>query len=175
MPCGDFQWMGLFLSKRNDVEYTGIDIVPDLIQNHRRKFVNRTDWKFVHTDVIEHPLNESYDLIHCRMLVQHLVTVDAITVLKRFSQSGSGYLLTSTYSAIRHNQELVVTSEYRYRLINLEISPFSLTRPICLGKDGGDHYMGLWKLQLTRIVDCKVPQGDTIKFKSHSKYVYFCQ
>ena len=137
--------------------------------------MNRTDWKFVHTDIIEHPLNENYDLIHCRMLVQHLVTVDAITVLKRFSQSGSGYLLTSTYSAVRHNQELVVTSEYRYRLINLEISPFSLTRPICLGKDGGDHYMGLWKLPLTRIVDCKVPQGDTIKFKSHSKYVYFCQ
>ena len=128
--------MGRFLSARNDAEYTGIDIVPDLIKNHKAKFANRTDWKFIHADIIEHPLNETYDLILCRMLLQHLVTVDAITMLKRFSESNSSLLLTTTFSRINNNQELLPASQYRFRLLNLEMPPFSLIRPICMSKDG---------------------------------------
>jgi len=28
IPCGDMRWMSRFLDNREDVDYTGIDIVP---------------------------------------------------------------------------------------------------------------------------------------------------
>ena len=38
VPCGDMHWMKRFLVSRDDVEYTGLDIVPDLIAAHKRDF-----------------------------------------------------------------------------------------------------------------------------------------
>ena len=177
LPCGDFQWIGQFLKGRNDIDYTGIDIVPALIRNHRAKFVNRNDWKFINTDIIEHRLNESYDLILCRMLLQHLVTADVISMLKRFSQSGSAFLLTTSFSEKSYYQEVRPNSQYRFRFINLEIPPFSLARPICLSRDGskGEHYVGLWMLPLIRVSNCKLPKKEKAKFVSLSKWFHFCQ
>ena len=154
--------MGQFLKGRNDIDYTGIDIVSALIRNHQTKFVNRNDWKFINTDIIEHPLNESYHLIFCRMLLQHLVTADVISMLKRFSQSGSAFLLTTSFSEKSYYQEVRPNSQYRFRIINLEIPPFSLTCSICLSRDGskGEHYVGLWKLTLTRVSNCKLPKKE---------------
>ena len=87
-----------------------------------------------------------------------------ITMLKRFSDSKSSLLLTTTFSGIKYYQELQLSSQYRFRLINLE-NPFSLVRPICLSEDGsGGHYLGLWKLPLTRITNCK-PQTAVTQFK----------
>ena len=43
--CGDMTWMPTFLKERNDVEFTGFDIVPENIENHRNSFKDQ-NWKF---------------------------------------------------------------------------------------------------------------------------------
>ena len=72
VPCGDFQWMFRFLQTRDDVIYTGIDIVPDLIKRHKQNFKGHDNWRFVLHDAVQNRLNESYDLILVRHLLQHL-------------------------------------------------------------------------------------------------------
>ncbi len=161
VPCGDFQWMGYFLSSRNDVEYTGVDVVPELIENHKKKFANRTDWRFIHTDILVNPLQESFDLILCRMLLQHLVSADIFKMLNRFSASNSSFFLATTFSETGTNKDLLETNfdHGRFRPVNLEIPPYSLVSPVCMTRDGpmtqgNNHYVGLWKLPLKRIKDC---------------------
>ena len=38
IPCGDLTWMSGFISNRTDVTYTGMDIVPDIIDHHVRVY-----------------------------------------------------------------------------------------------------------------------------------------
>lgn len=54
VPCGDMAWMHRFLQTRDDVMYTGMDIVPELVQHHRRtypedQYPNR---RFLHADAV---------------------------------------------------------------------------------------------------------------------------
>ena len=175
--------MGRFLLTRNDVEYTGIDIVPDLIKNHQAKFTDHNDWNFIHTDILVNPLQKSYDIILCRMLLQHLVTADIVTMLKRFTESKSSYLLATTFSEYHAYQEVLTDSSIRFRYINLEIPPFSLVVPICYSRDGPNakvtcpsctHYLGLWKLPLQRFISCQ--KSNLVKYTMGTKNLrYSCQ
>src|SRR6218665_2663106 len=152
VPCGDMAWMHRFLKTRDDVDYTGIDIVPELIYNHKK----------------------SYDIILCRMMLQHLYITDVLKLLKRFSDSGSHYLLTTNFYTVKGNADLSKTpSKARFRLLNLETPPFFLAPPKCIFRDGKEdkshdilHFLGLWDLPLRKIRDCSVkvsfdlPGGD---------------
>jgi hypothetical protein len=159
VPCGDLAWMSRFLKTRNDVDYTGIDIVPNLIEHHKQTFKHPA-WKFETRDIVTSPLKERYDLILCRTLLQHLFTSDALKVLENFSRSGSRFLLLTTWSRIQQNDELELGewNPGRMRRLNVELPPFSLSPPLCLTRDGPpdaiegwDHFLGLWPLQpLTR-------------------------
>ena len=154
-------WMSRFLKTRDDVDYTGMDIVPELIGNHTKTF-QKYPWKFRLQDIVEQPLNESYDINLCRMMLQHLYTRDVLKVLKTFSDSGSRYLLTTTFNTFTENTDLSKKlSGGRYRYLNLEIPPVSLVPPNCLFRDGEEddphgklHFLGLWNLPLRKIRDC---------------------
>ena len=39
--CGDMTWMPEFLNKRDDVIFTGWDIVQSNVDNHRKKFSDK--------------------------------------------------------------------------------------------------------------------------------------
>ena len=43
--CGDMTWMPTFLEGRNDIIFTGFDIVPENIQQHRNMFKHQ-NWSF---------------------------------------------------------------------------------------------------------------------------------
>ena len=43
--CGDMTWMPIFLRGRKDVDFTGFDIVPENIENHRKNFKEQ-NWIF---------------------------------------------------------------------------------------------------------------------------------
>ena len=81
VPCGDMTWMRRFLESRDDVDYTGIDIVPELIAAHKSSF-GATTWKFEHRDIITDglPVGQTYNLILCRSagLSCALFTIGAI-------------------------------------------------------------------------------------------------
>ncbi len=163
IPCGDMAWMSRFLETRDDVDYTGVDIVPDLIENHGKKFKHKINWRFLALDALEEPLPTGAHIIICRTLLQHLFMSDLQTLLTKFSASGANYLLTTTFPAQTYNTELelVEANPGRFRRINLELPPVSLTPPMCLMRDGPpedfegwDHFAGLWKLPLTQVFPC---------------------
>lgn len=160
IPCGDMAWMSRFLTTRDDIDYTGYDIVPELIARHREHFRNRR-WKFYQRDIVEDAINDTFDLIFSRMMLQHLLNEDVLKILKRFSESGSRFLLTTTFPRTARNVELEPNSRGRYRFLNLGIPPISLAPPACIFRDGeegpsdGDiHFLALWKLPLSRVRGC---------------------
>ena len=177
IPCGDMAWMSRFLKTRDDIDYTGMDIVPELIGNHTESF-KKYPWKFLLQDIVEKPLNESYDIILCRMMLQHLYTRDVLKVLKMFADSGSRSLLTTTLYTFENNTDLSKKpSKDRYRGLNLEIPPVSLAPPKCLFRDGEEedingkfHFLGLWDLPLRKIRDCSKQTSFTLPGRNVTIY-----
>jgi hypothetical protein len=153
VPCGDLQWMPSFLDSRPDVVYTGADIVPDIIDNHRKKFSRLTNSSFIVLDVVSSYINNSYDLVLIRDLLQHLWLTDAMAALKQISDSGSRFLLATTFTGTTVNQEVEKKSfggrESHY---NLELPPFSLEAPVCISYDWNLEKLGLWRLPLRQKV-----------------------
>jgi 2-polyprenyl-3-methyl-5-hydroxy-6-metoxy-1,4-benzoquinol methylase len=84
IPCGDMGWMSVFLKDRSDIDYTGMDIVPDLIRNHKHKYADRLNWQFAVHDIVANPLSAPYDLIFSRDMTQHLTSGDTMRVLYHF-------------------------------------------------------------------------------------------
>lgn len=157
VPCGDMQWMPRFLTARDDIDYVGMDIVPELIEGHQKTFVAQP-WKFMHYDILRDGLKEKFDIIHCRMMLQHLLLKDLLNFLLEFSKSGSRYLITTTFPDFSENTELN-PSGGRFRYLNLEAPPVSLVNPLCHFRDGpveygAPHILSVWKLPLKRIPEC---------------------
>ena len=159
IPCGDMTWMQRFLDTRDDVDYTGMEIVPELINQHKATFANKP-WRFIHQDIAASPLEKAYDLIHTRHMLQHLTGREVFTTLRHFSSSGSGLLLATTFATYPLIHELELNRGGRYRTLNLELPPFSLTRPLCYSRDGPAgwpkylHLTALWKFPLRTFRKC---------------------
>ena len=159
VPCGDFQWMHRFLQTRNDIMYTGMDIVPDLISRHKNNFKNASSWRFILQDAVKTRLNEPYDIILMRHVIQHLPYNDIMDMLAHASNSGSKYLLATTFPGHKSSGDLLEPGGFRR--VNLQIPPISLTPPLCIHKDGTDEfhgdqgYLGLWQLPLKKMKGCE--------------------
>ena len=157
IPCGDFVWMNRFLQLRPDIDYTGMDIVPHLIKNHATAFESDSRLNFTLQDIVETPLDQAYDIIFCRMMMQHLSQQAFMAVLSHFSNSGSHYLLTTTHAADQGLRAIKLSGE-RYRPVNLEIPPAQLSPPLCMTRDGPstpnhpDQFLALWKLPLRQVL-----------------------
>ena len=151
IPCGDLRWMSVFLRNRTDLEYTGMDIVPDIIKHHKKTYSDHA-WTFRVHDIVAEPLTTSYDLIFSRDMTQHLTIGDTLRVLKHFSASGSHFAMLTTYPSTVHNErDLNLGSKGRYHSQDLERPPYSLTRPICVRQEkekGGPEYSALWRIPL---------------------------
>lgn len=116
VPCGDLNWMpNLFPFIE---QYTGADIVSDLIVSNRLKFPGKD---FIEVDVRKDSLKK-YDLIFCRDLLVHLSNSDSQKVLSQFKKSGSKYLLVTSFTERKFNQEL----QGIWRPMNLELPPYNL-------------------------------------------------
>ena len=154
VPCGDMAWMHRFLENRDDIEYTGMDIVPALIQHHQKRF-KKHPWKFIQQDIVAKPLEKSYDLIHNRHMLFHLVDRDILKALKHLSDSGSSYLITSSHGTTNFNSDLNSNGPLaRFRLLNLELPPYTLVPPLCYWRDAGEVLSLLYKLPLRRFDKC---------------------
>ena len=188
LPCGDMQWMSRFLQTRDDIDYTGMDIVPAIIQRARESCW-RMGLKFQTHDIVSHPLKNSYDVIHSRHMLQHLTTKDALRALRRFSDSGSRYLITTTFISASENLEVPLTNNSRYRALNLELPPISLPPPLCLQRDDPPMwtkpaekvtgpsvitYTGLWELPLRQIAGCSKTFSHKIKIFDGSPTMFSC-
>src|SRR5258708_3548878 len=87
IPCGDWFWM-----KHVDLgveTYIGADVVPDLIQHHKKTFGRRgRDFRVL--DVTSDRLPK-VDMIFCRDCLVHFSSADALKAMKNIKRSGSRY------------------------------------------------------------------------------------
>ena len=150
LPCGDLQYMSYFLKTRSDIDYTGADIVPELIAKHAKYYEGKTNIHFKNLDIVKDDLNDSYDLIICRSMLQHLTNEDVLKTLYHFSRSNSSYLVATTFTNTTVNKELELGIKGRCRKVNLERPPVNLSPPVCNYAEPSiqDNFVAIWKLPL---------------------------
>lgn len=147
IPCGDFFWMNTVDMK--GVEYTGADIVSDLINNNTARYA-RNNVRFLKMDIIKSQLPK-VDLIFCRDCLVHLSFEDIICALNNVCNSRSAYILTTTFTEETTNRNIATG---QWRTLNLERAPFNLPKPILTINEGCTEYegdfkdkaLGLWKI-----------------------------
>jgi len=179
VPCGDMQYMSRFLETRDDINYTGIDIVPKLIMRHREKYAHRP-WTFRALDIAtDSTFVNDFDLIISRSMLQHLDNAAVFSVLKKLSTETRhpSFLLATTFSSYSNNTNLNVHRRYRFRRLNLELPPFRLEPPLCIMRDGYvrfKNFVGLWRLPLMTIPESFCSQSKLAKFFTKLSADKFC-
>jgi hypothetical protein len=147
IPCGDLTWISsIDLPLR---EYHGADIVKALIDRNKELYSSPTR-RFSCLDIVSEPIPHA-DLVLVRDLFIHLTSKQIHAALKNVCNSKSTWLLTTTYSKLRKNTEIV---HGQYRPINLCLPPFSLPTPLRLIDEDvavpndleNGRCLGLWKV-----------------------------
>lgn len=143
IPCGDFFWMK---SVGLDIDYTGGDIVDELISDNQRLY-GRDGRRFVHLDLLQDTLPQ-VDLILCRDCLVHFSYEHILQALSTIKGSGSKYLLTTTFIEREKNEDIPTGG---WRPINLQRPPFGFPEPLrliderCPDDGYRDKHLGLWK------------------------------
>lgn len=147
LPCGDFNWMKeLDLSKIN---YTGIDIVTELIEVNRQKYAGK-GFQFQEGNLLNSSLPKA-DLMLCRDCLVHFSYRNIFKALKNIKKSNITYLLTTSFPG--HENRDIVTGDWRP--INLNKAPFNFPEPLqmineqCEEENGiyHDKSLCLWKVE----------------------------
>lgn len=148
-PCGDWYWMRH--TTLGVKKYTGVDIVETLIEKNQSQFGNDTT-SFQYANLTTDALPR-VDMIFSRDCLVHLSFDDAKRILANFKQSGSKYLLTTTFTDRSTNNDLVGKDSF-WRPLNMQLPPFNFPPPIklinedCTEQRGqyADKCLGLWRL-----------------------------
>lgn len=140
-PCGDFNWMR-HVDLRG-VEYTGADVVPDLIARNQREHGGRGR-TFVVADVTKDRLPQ-VDVILCRDCLIHLSFRDIHAALANFKRSRSRFLLATTHVNVAENEDARTGG---WRSVNLQLPPVNLPPPRRLIVEDAElgKCLGLWSL-----------------------------
>jgi hypothetical protein len=149
-PCGDFYWMKEV--ELGDVDYIGVDIVPDIIARDVELYAG-PHRRFLVGDLVDGSLPKA-DLILCRDCLVHLPYHETWKALENMRQSGATWLLTTTFTGPRENHDIAIGD---WRAINLERPPYNFPRPVDVIVEGSDEVdeelgafpdksLGLWRL-----------------------------
>lgn len=147
-PCGDFNWIqNLNLT---GIHYVGIDIVPEIIASNNARYATG-GVQFKVGNLIVDSL-ETADLILVRDCFVHFSYEDIQSALEQIKKSGSTYLLTTTFTKLHVNHDIV---SGEWRRINLCRKPFNFPKPQLLIEENTvsgyvKYYRGkslaLWKI-----------------------------
>ena len=138
-PCGDYCW---FKDLNYDFEnYTGIDIVDDLIKENNFKYSNDTT-NFICLDIINAKIPKA-DLILCRDCFIHLSFDNILKAIDNFRKSSSIYLLTTTYKDVVCNNDIY---DGGFRKIDLTLPPFNFKEPMIEILENDNKYLSLWRI-----------------------------
>jgi hypothetical protein len=146
-PCGDFHWLRRV--RLGDIEYIGADILSEEIAALNETCADGRR-QFASADLLQDPLPKA-DAIFCRDLLPHLSFDEIAQLLSNFQRSAANYLLTTTFTEPRPNQD---TADGNWRTLNLMLPPFSFPLPLCqlnekCTEGGGafaDKSIGVWRL-----------------------------
>ena len=149
VPCGDFGWLS---TVPLDLDYTGADIVGDLIsQNEARYGGPGTRRRFLRLDLTRDRL-PAVDVVLCRDCLVHLSFGHVFAAFANLRRSSSTYLLTTTFVEHEGNEDI---EDGDWRVLNLARPPFGLPAPLDLlvegcQEEGGayaDKALGLWCIE----------------------------
>ncbi len=147
IPCGDFYWMSKV--NLNLDKYIGADLVKELIDETQEKYGDsKTEFRVL--DLTKDKLPK-VDLILVRDCLVHLSYEHIAGAIKQMKESGSKYLLATTFPDREINYDIVPGF---WRPINLEIAPFNFPQPLELINEKctqnnmkyTDKSLGLWKI-----------------------------
>ena len=123
--CGDWQFSKTIPWNRYVDTYTGVDIVDNLIKEHKSnyesenvKFTYLKDFNFF-----------SCDLIICKDVLQHLPTKIIKNLLDEMMNNGKYLLITNDYKSTKQKQNSMINQDCEaggWRPINLFLEPFNL-------------------------------------------------
>ena len=147
IPCGDFNWMKHV--SMETINYTGADIVADLIQKNKQKY-EKENIQFCKLNLIKDKLPK-VDLVLCRDCLVHLSFEDTFEALRNVCASESTYLLATTFTGRQRNHDIATG---QWHSLNLEIAPFMLPPRLKTineknTENGGaykDKSLGLWRV-----------------------------
>ena len=132
MPCGDFLWIKDII-KKNNIDYLGIDIVDDLINNNNKKYQDQKT-NFQTFDIVEFKSNKKFDLVLIRDLFIHIKNKDVLKILNNLKSINTKYIILNSYINVQNNDVIIG----QHRKVNLSIEPFNLKEPIYKFKDYED-------------------------------------
>src|SRR5262249_49920229 len=107
------------------IEYTGADVVAKLVDQNQSHFAD-PGRKFLRLDMTCDAIPRS-DLILCRDGLVHLSFFDIARALRQMEQSGATYLLTTSFTALDRNDD-ILTGDWRF--LNLTLAPFHFPAPV---------------------------------------------
>lgn len=136
IPCGDFNWMPLFLEAWPSVAYRGFDIVPAAVADNRARHPGR---RFDVLDITRE-VPPRADLIFCKDLLNHLSHDHVRAALGNMRRSGSTFLLASNNFGAE-NAEMPPLGRVHSRHLDITRPPFDAPKPLW-----NTHYLGLWRL-----------------------------
>ena len=129
IPCGDFNWIKNIVNK--NFEYTGGDIVPNLINTNKEKFT-QSNIKFIEINLIEDKLPYA-DLMLCRDCLIHFSNNNIKKFFNNFIKSEINYILITSYELnfekkiLEYNYDI---NDGDFRPTFLMEKPFNLPQPL---------------------------------------------
>ena len=123
-PCGDCAWIKKFF--KLDIQYTGIDIVGELILTNKEKFKKNKNVNFYCEDLTDYNKFDNYDFILLRDFLIHLPLKNIEDIIINLKKSNCKYFAFNNYENIKINKEI---STGQHRKINLIEKPFNLEKP----------------------------------------------
>ena len=141
--CSNFFWMNNLNFPAMGVDYLGVDIVNEIIENNKTKYPGIN---FRCLNIVEEAPPES-DMIFARSVFIHLKTKDILRALNNIKISGSKYLMASTSPEVESNRDTFSLMLVRR---NLCMAPFNLPEPLEYVEErctpARRVVMGIWKL-----------------------------
>jgi len=142
IPCGDFLWMNEIIKNRK-INYLGIDIVDELIEENIKKY-QKDNITFKTHDITNFPFRENFDLILIRDLFIHINNSDISKIINNLKNGNFKYLALNSYNNT-NNEDVTIG---KHRKVNLLIEPFNLSEPLFTFKDFEmDKYIFLYEKQ----------------------------
>lgn len=137
--CGDFGWMQTILPP--EMEYTGLDIVPELVRQNQEQYGN-DHIRFLSLDICTEapPLSQ---LIICRDVWVHLPEEAIQAAVMHIRRSGTTYLLATTFPRAENK----ATYAGGWRPVNLQARPYYFPPSLAAIEEQPGKEMRLWRVE----------------------------